>query len=80
MIKKIICYFKGHILEQESIIKTIGQNNWCRKCLRCGRYFLHSDVGGVTIDAESAMAFKEKFEKEMAWIDDLLKKGGAEHE
>lgn len=63
MINRIICEIKGHVLETESIIKTISPNNWCKRCIRCGRYVLHCDIGSVTISEKEALEFKERFER-----------------
>ena len=67
--KKIICFFKGHSLEKESIVKTINTNNWCKKCVRCGKYVLHGDIGSVELSEGEAMDFLLDFQKEMECID-----------
>ena len=68
IMKKIICGIKGHILEKESLTKTIGANNWCRKCTRCGRYILQCDIGSVVVSEAEAFEFAEDFKKEMERI------------
>lgn len=72
MINRIICKIKGHVLETESITKTIQPNNWCKRCSRCGRYVLHCDIASVTISEKEALEFKEEFEKEMEFIEKHL--------
>lgn len=59
----IICRIKGHTLEKKSITKTINENNWCRRCTRCGKYVLHCDIGSVVINEKDALDFKREFEE-----------------
>lgn len=59
----IICRIKGHTLEKNSITKTIGKNNWCRRCTRCGKYVLHCDIGSVVISEKEALDFKREWEE-----------------
>lgn len=75
--KRIICKFKGHVLEAESITKQIGGKCWCKRCTRCGRYVLHGEIGAVTITEKEALEFKKEFEDELAfYFNRPTEKGG----
>lgn len=73
LINKIICIIKGHTLEKNSITKTIGENNWCKRCTRCGKYVLHCDIGGVVISEKDALDFKREFEETQKKIEQAIR-------
>ena len=60
----IRCFVNGHdVSTSKSIIETINSNNWIKQCNRCGRYIMHSDIGGVCISEKEAMKFKREYEQ-----------------
>ena len=73
LINKIICIIKGHTLERKSITKTINENNWCRRCTRCGKYVLHCDIGSVVISEKEALDFKREWEENEKMIEQAMR-------
>lgn len=78
ILKRLVCLFKGHVLTTPSITMAIGENNWLKKCDRCGYYVLHADAGGVTVSEKYALDFKRRFEAEMKRYEKELKALGME--
>mgnify|MGYP003299518061 CR=1 FL=1 len=72
LISRIVCRIKGHTLENKSITKTIGENNWCKRCTRCGKYVLHCDIGGVVISEKDALDFKREWEENQKLIEKAM--------
>lgn len=75
IIKKIKCLLHGHVIDydKEPLIQSISGSCWVRKCERCNRYVIHSDIGTITISENEALEFKEEIENEMKKYD-LYKK------
>lgn len=73
MFKAIVCFFKGHNLEKESIIPFIDRRNALRRCNRCGLYLAESEAGlNVVVTEKTAMKWKQEFSEkfpynEYAW-------------
>ncbi len=62
MLKAIVCFFKGHDLEKESIIPFMNRKNALRKCNRCGLYFAESEAGlNAVVTERTAMKWKQEF-------------------
>lgn len=69
ILKWIICLFVGHKTDgSESIITTINPENWLKKCSRCGRYIMHSEVGQISVSEKEAFRIKADFEKAFPYI------------
>lgn len=73
LIGAIKCLFKGHDLEEESIIPFLNKQNWLKKCKRCGLYVARSEaIGRVTFGEKAAMELKqdmEDFMEQWEWRD-----------
>ena len=68
--KVIKCGFKGHKLEEPSIIPFLDKRNYLKKCSRCGLYEAHDCLTGVhmTIGKRAAYRLKEEFESEFGKV------------